>query len=166
MWIGIFLEGSRRKKLHIKEYRPNVVGVFINDLGKILAGERTDTPGAWQLPQGGIEPGESALSALYREMREEIGCDHFAILNQSSRAIVYRFPDELIAGITSKYIGQSQTWFLLKFNDNYGPNITNTDGEFRAFTWLTMDELIQSVVYWKKEAYVNGFKSIGLSDRE
>jgi len=56
-----------------KPYRPNVGIMLINDKGEILIGERNDIPGAWQMPQGGIEEGEDIIAAARRELGEETG---------------------------------------------------------------------------------------------
>lgn len=146
----------------VSEYRPCVVVVFTNDNRHILVCERSDVPGAWQLPQGGIEPGESALNAVYREMREELGCDRFHIKKEASGLVKYKFPDDLSSPITKKWIGQSQAWFLAKFEPGFTPNLGLADGEFSAFDWRDVDTIIRDVIAWKRPAYVEGLKKLGL----
>lgn len=54
-------------------YRPNVAGMMVRQDGKLLICERSGQKGAWQFPQGGIDPGETALEAVRREIGEEVG---------------------------------------------------------------------------------------------
>lgn len=144
------------------EYRSCVVGVFVNDRGQILAGERSDCPGAWQLPQGGVEPGESVIKALYREMKEEVGCSLFEIVDQAPRAIKYRFPDDLNSKLGKKYCGQSTTWFLLKFNKGSHADLKQADGEFRDIKWMYPADLLSGIIAFKKEAYSEGLRMLRL----
>lgn len=53
---------------------PSVHGVVLNDTGAILVHRREDHP-FWALPGGKIEPGESIVDCLKREMREETGLE-------------------------------------------------------------------------------------------
>ena len=147
----------------VSEYRPCVVAVFTNKDGQILVGERSDTPGAWQLPQGGIEPGESALNAVYREMREEIGCDRFRIKKEASGLIKYKFPENLEKPISKKWIGQSQVWFRAEFDDGFGPDIAIADGEFVSFGWRDVKLVLDGVIDWKRDAYKEGLSKLGFN---
>ena len=142
------------------EYRSCVVGVFVNEKNEVLAGERADTPGAWQLPQGGVDPGESVVNAIYREMREELGSDNFEIVDQSSREIKYRFPDGLKAKVAKKYCGQSTTWFKLKFKQGQQPDLSKADGELTGTKWMKPADLAAGIVSWKQQAYADGFKAL------
>ena len=139
-----------------------MVAVFTNKSGQILVCERSDIRGSWQLPQGGIEPGESALNAVYREMREEIGCDRFRVKKEASGLIKYKFPENLDKAISKKWIGQSQVWFLAEFDSGFGPDIASGDGEFVAFGWRDPKEVVSGIVDWKREAYVEGLTKLGL----
>ncbi len=146
----------------VSEYRPCVVAVFTKNDGKILVCERSDVPGAWQLPQGGIEPGEGALNAVYREMREEIGCDRFKITKEASGFVKYRFPEDLGKKIAKKWIGQSQIWFLAAFEPGFGPDMALGDGEFVGFEWRDIQAVMDGVIEWKREAYREGLSKLGL----
>ena len=144
------------------EYRPCVVAVFTNPDGLVLVCERSDVAGAWQLPQGGIEPGESALNALYREMREEIGCDRFRVVKEASGIVKYRFPEGLGKPISTKWIGQSQQWFLAKFDANAEPDLTQGYGEFCAWKWEKSSVVVANIVDFKRTAYEEGFMKLGI----
>ena len=97
-------------------YRPSVLAVFLRSDGKVLLGMRSDI-GCWQFPQGGVDPGENAEQALYREMQEELGCSDFSILKRSSDEIRYDFPETIKAKIAKKYKGQQQQWFLCRYDE-------------------------------------------------
>jgi putative (di)nucleoside polyphosphate hydrolase len=140
-----------------------VVVVFTNENNRILVCERSDVPGAWQLPQGGIEPGESALNAVYREMREELGCDRFHITKEASGLVKYRFPDGLGSPISKKWIGQSQAWFRAKFEPSFGPDLSVADGEFSAFDWREVQSVVANIIDWKQAAYKEGLKKLGFN---
>ncbi len=145
----------------VLEYRPSVVVVFTNELNQVLLGERSDSPGAWQLPQGGIEPGESALNAVYREMREELGCDRFHIIKEASGLIKYRFPEGLNKPISKKWTGQSQVWFKARFELGFGPDKQQADGEFSNFAWRDVGTIVPGIIEWKRDAYREGLQKLG-----
>ena len=145
-----------------KVYRPCVVAVFIRDDGKVLACQREDNH-KWQFPQGGQEEGESSKEALYREAREEIGSKDFSILKASEKTVNYDFPKSLTTPITKSFKGQEQTWFLCAFLEgaSFEPDKVLTP-EFIDFKWTSLSFVLDQIVSWKKEAYLEGLKSLGL----
>ena len=120
-------------------YRPAVAAILQDRSGRILICERSDTPGAWQFPQGGIEPGETPAAALAREVLEEIALPRKAYRITTVRGPYrYRFP----AGITKKgFHGQAHHYFLLRLR---GPksliNLTAANVEFRQARWIRPDQ--------------------------
>lgn len=68
-----------------RPYRP-CVGIFLlNQHGQVFAGRRIDSRAeAWQMPQGGIDPGETPIVACMREMREEIGTNNAELIKEHS----------------------------------------------------------------------------------
>jgi putative (di)nucleoside polyphosphate hydrolase len=145
-----------------KPYRDCVVAVIRNQEGLVLAGERADAKDAWQLPQGGVDEGESADQALFRELREEIGTDRFKVLRKLPQMIRYEFPADLDSGPARKYCGQQQTWYLLEFLPDGKPKLELSDGEFQDIRWMKPDLLVQGIVSWKQAAYHEGLKALGL----
>ena len=141
-----------------------MVGVFVNMEHKILAGERADIRGQWQLPQGGLEHNEEPTTALRREMFEELGTDEFEIIKQAQQQTCYDFPPNLDADISKRYRGQQQYWFALRFIGSAQPILAKADGEFQRFRWLSCDELLALVVSWKKQAYIAGLRGLGCLD--
>jgi putative (di)nucleoside polyphosphate hydrolase len=120
-------------------YRPAVAAILQDRSGRILICERSDTPGAWQFPQGGIEPGETPAAALAREVLEEISLPRRSYSIAAVRGPYrYRFP----AGITKKgFRGQAHHYFLLRLR---GPKslIDPAAGnrEFRQTRWIRPEE--------------------------
>lgn len=136
-------------------YRPCVGCVLISPQGLIWAGERIDTPGAWQMPQGGIDPGEDPAAAAKRELLEEIGVSA-DIIGETRDWLTYDLPPHLV-GVAWKgqFKGQRQKWFAFKFSgtdqnirlDHHG------EPEFKAWQWLTPQALLSSVVPFKRTVY-------------
>ena len=120
-------------------YRPAVAAILQDRSGRILICERSDTPGAWQFPQGGLETGETPAAALVREILEEISLPRRAYTIAAVRGPYrYRFPD----GITKKgFRGQAHHYFLLRLR---GPksliNIAAANHEFRQARWIRPEE--------------------------
>jgi putative (di)nucleoside polyphosphate hydrolase len=140
----------------MKPYRDCVVAVIRNQEGQVLAGERADAKGAWQLPQGGVDEGESADQALFRELREEIGTDQLQVVRKLSETIHYDFPADMDSGPARKYRGQKQTWYLLELLPGAVPNLDISDHEFQDIKWMKPDLLVQGIVPWKQAAYRSG----------
>jgi putative (di)nucleoside polyphosphate hydrolase len=146
----------------MKPYRDCVVAVIRNQQGQVLAGERTDAKGAWQLPQGGVDAGESADEAVFRELREEIGTDRLQVLRKLPDLICYEFPADMVAGPALKYRGQQQTWYLMELLPDGVPNLEISDGEFQDLKWMQPDTVLKGIVAWKQAAYRSGLQALGL----
>ncbi len=140
--------------------RRGVVGVFTNNAGEVLIGERANEPGSWQFPQGGIDANEDFDQALVREMREELGTDQFSVLRSSDELTSYIFPRTLNSRIVKNYDGQTHKWYVLQFIGDACPRVDLCDGEFRAFRWLPAQEVLKLVVEWKRDAYRQGLSSL------
>lgn len=145
-----------------KPFRDCVVAVIRHSNGTLLAGERADHAGAWQLPQGGMDAGETYEETLRRELKEEIGTDQIVILQRLSGWIRYDFPAEMQAGPAKKYRGQQQVWFMAELQVGIVPNLKQADGEFKNIQWMSANDLLAGVVPWKYEAYRQGLKGFGL----
>jgi putative (di)nucleoside polyphosphate hydrolase len=120
-------------------YRPAVAAILQDRDGRILICERSDAAGAWQFPQGGIEPGETRVAALAREVLEEISLPRKAYSIVCVRGPYrYRFP----AGITKKgFRGQAHHYFLLRLRSaKSAVNVVELGAEFRAARWIRPDE--------------------------
>ena len=137
-------------------FRANAGIVVVNQEGEVLALERSDVPGAWQLPQGGIKDHEEPIATAKRELTEEtsIRPEDLQFLAEYPEWIAYELPEEARSEKTGR--GQVQKWFFFQTRGQDGPAIIlNTeDGEFRAFKWISLSQLASEVVAFRRPAYV------------
>lgn len=139
-------------------YRPAAGVMLVNADGKVFVGQRLDSAlEAWQMPQGGIDPGESAEDAAIREIGEETGIDprHIEIVARAPTELTYDLPADLVARLwKGKWRGQRQTWFLARFTGTDADvNIATAHPEFRAWRWADPDDLPAMIVPFKKALY-------------
>ncbi|QIL91188.1 MULTISPECIES: RNA pyrophosphohydrolase [Microbulbifer] len=139
-------------------FRPNVGIIVLNERGQALWARRVGGKDAWQFPQGGINPGETAEQALYRELYEEIGLtrSQVTLLGSTRGWLRYRLPQRLVRKRSEPLcIGQKQKWFLLQlaadesnisFNNGYKP-------EFDHWRWVSYWHPLTKVVTFKREVY-------------
>ncbi len=137
-------------------YRPCVGVALFNAGGLVFVGERIDTPGAWQMPQGGIDEGETAEQAALRELREEIGTDKAEIVKILPEKICYDLPDDLRRKLwDGRYKGQEQTWTVLRFtghDDDIDIN-AHDPPEFRNWQWIPIEKTLSLIVPFKRDTY-------------
>ncbi|MEY8118811.1 RNA pyrophosphohydrolase [Falsihalocynthiibacter sp. BN13B15] len=144
-----------------RPYRPCVGVMLVNKDGHIFAGQRNDRPEsgppAWQMPQGGVDKGEAPEVAVLRELWEETGVTKnlVTIEAQTSEWLPYDLPLELSQRLwKGKYRGQEQLWFLMRFNGTDADiNIQTEHPEFSEWRWMAPDELLQSIVPFKRDIY-------------
>ncbi len=139
-------------------YRPGVGVMLLNRERKVWVGQRLDsTLEAWQMPQGGLDPGESPLEGAYRELEEETGIPSrlVELVDQAKEELTYDLPEDLIGKIWKKpWRGQRQTWFLMRFlGEDEDVDIATPDPEFRAWKWAEPGELPALIVPFKKKLY-------------
>lgn len=139
-------------------YRPCAGVMLLNRHGRVFVGQRLDsTLEAWQMPQGGIDPGEDALEAAFRELWEETGVarHHAELIAEAPEELQYDLPDELIGKVwKGKWRGQRQRWFLLRFLGEDGDiDIATAHPEFRAWRWAEPAELPDLIVPFKRALY-------------
>jgi len=143
------------KQLPDNYFRAGVGAIIINDKGEVLALERKNIEGAWQMPQGGIDPGEEPLNAVYREVKEETNIDKnlLTFVAEHPEWLAY----ELDKGKRSLKHGrgQVQKWFLLRFcgKDNDIDILNVQEKEFSSWKWMRMNDLISEIVGFKKPVY-------------
>lgn len=138
-------------------YRPCVGVVLANPDGLIFTGERVDTPGAWQMPQGGIDDGETPEGAALRELEEETGVPQRLVKVEAETDgwIRYDLPDHLLGKVwKGRYRGQEQKWFLLRFQGSDADiDITRHHKEFARWRWSSADEVLDNIVPFKRAVY-------------
>ncbi len=129
-----------------------MVAVVTNSSGHLLAFERSDVAGQWQLPQGGIDRGETPLDAAWRELTEEtgLGPDDVDLVDEHPDWTVYEWP--LHVRQNGKRLGQAQRWFRFRVRDD---DVRPTpDGvEFVSWKWVEPRWLIDQVVDFRRAAY-------------
>lgn len=139
-------------------YRPCAGVMLLNRDGRVFVGQRLDsTLEAWQMPQGGIDPGEDALEAAFRELWEETGVarHHAELIAEAPEELQYDLPDELIGKVwKGKWRGQRQRWFLLRFlGEDSDIDIATAHPEFRAWRWSDPADLPALIVPFKRALY-------------
>jgi putative (di)nucleoside polyphosphate hydrolase len=139
-------------------YRPAVGVMLVNDAGKVWVGQRLDSSlEAWQMPQGGLDPGETPREGALRELHEETGIDPslVEIVAEAKEELTYDLPHDLIGKIwKEKWRGQRQTWFLARFlGTDADVHIDTPHPEFRAWKWAEPEELPAMIVPFKRALY-------------
>lgn len=137
-------------------YRDGVGLALFDRRGLVFAAQRIDTPGeAWQMPQGGIDPGETPRHAAMRELAEEIGTDKAEIVAELDEWLAYDLPAEVAGRIwRGRFRGQRQKWFALVFTGaDADIDIATAHPEFRAWRWMELDALAAAIVPFKREIY-------------
>jgi putative (di)nucleoside polyphosphate hydrolase len=139
-------------------YRPCVGLMVLNRAGHVFVGQRLDSSGnAWQMPQGGVDPGETPREAALRELVEETGIrpDQVEVLRESEHWHPYDLPRHLIGRLWGgRYRGQTQRWFALRFlGEDSEIDIEGHEPEFRHWTWVPPDELVRRIVPFKRDTY-------------
>ncbi|MGZ8313101.1 MAG: RNA pyrophosphohydrolase [Allosphingosinicella sp.] len=139
-------------------YRPAVGVMLINGARQVWVGQRLDsTLEAWQMPQGGLDPGEEPLDGALRELEEETGISRglIEVVTRAPQELTYDLPDDLIGKVWKKnWRGQRQTWFLARFlGEDQDVNIATPEPEFRAWKWAEPAELPALIVPFKKKLY-------------
>ena len=138
-------------------YRPCVGMMILNkDRDMILVGKRIDSKAnAWQMPQGGIDTGETPSKAALREMKEELGTNNAVIVSESKQWYSYDVPKALIPRLwNGSYKGQRQKWFLIQFNGSDSEIDINTENpEFAEWKWVPKDELLDVIISFKYRLY-------------
>lgn len=141
-------------------YRPCAGIMVMNAERQLFIGQRIDSlVEAWQLPQGGIDPGEDAETAALRELGEETGimADKVELLAEAPGEFFYDLPDDLIGKLwQGKWRGQRQRWFLYRFcGEDADVNIATAHPEFRAWRWAASADVVALAVPFKRALYAD-----------
>jgi putative (di)nucleoside polyphosphate hydrolase len=145
-------------------YRPCVGVALFNQDGLVFLGRRRDVPEdagegrVWQMPQGGIDPGETPYEAALRELEEEAGVHSVSLLGESAGWLRYDLPGELAGEAWGgRWRGQQQKWLALRFQgEDSEIDIERPGGhapEFAAWRWERLERAPELVVPFKRRVY-------------
>ncbi|GJP33914.1 hypothetical protein CLOM_g18418 [Closterium sp. NIES-68] len=142
-------------------YRANVGVCVVNGENKVFVASRLDMPGAWQMPQGGIDAGEDIRTAALRELREETGISSAVLLAETPEWLCYDFPpavrQKLAVQWGREWKGQAQKWFLFRFvGEESEINLDGQGGEppeFSEYKWLPPADVVAAAVEFKRPVY-------------
>ncbi len=139
-------------------YRSGIGIMLINSDKEIFVGKRIDNHSdAWQMPQGGLDAGESEDEAMVRELKEETGISekNIKILHKSQGHFYYNLPYKLQKKFWGgKYLGQRQRWYLAEFiGDENDVNIKTEDPEFSDWKWIEREKIVNAIVPFKRRLY-------------
>ena len=148
-------------------YRANVGIVVANCRGDVLWARRRGQS-SWQFPQGGIQEGETADQALFRELYEEIGLqpEHVEIVSSTDSWLRYRLPQHLIRGNSDpNFVGQKQKWYLLRMLADDDAVRTDRSGrpEFDHWRWVSYWYPLTQIVAFKRDVYRRAMRELSSS---
>ena len=148
-------------------FRANVGIILTNDEGKLMLAGRVGAKG-WQFPQGGVDHGEDVESAMYRELREEVGLERedVDVLGATDDWLRYRLPEKFVRKNSKpRCIGQKQRWFLLKLlasEDRLRFDL-GEEPEFDRIRWVDFWRPVNEVIYFKRRVYASALHELGTS---
>lgn len=135
-----------------RHFRAGVVILIRRADGDVLAFERVEPPGQWQLPQGGLQAGEWPEAAAWRELAEEtgLGPQDVALVGEHPEWTVYEWPADVVG--KGDRLGQVHRWFIFEpLHDDLRPR---PDGrEFQAWRWMSPAALTHQVVTFRQPSY-------------
>ena len=140
-------------------FRAGVGACLTNDRGEILIMRRVDVANAWQMPQGGINAGETPEQALVREVAEETGLNDDAYQIKSSTGwLAYELPKSAWQVKTGR--GQTQKWFQCLVGSSI--EIKPDQDEFDRYRWVSPEQVISLAVDFRKDMYTAIIDSFSL----
>ena len=134
--------------------------MLLNREGLVFIGHRIRTPAGlarWQMPQDGIDFGETPHQAALRELKEEVGTGRAEILAESRDWFHHDVPDEIAQGIMGgRYRGNRQKWFAMRFTGSDADvNLATEHPEFDAWKWIRPEQLPEWVVPFMRGLYLD-----------
>ena len=145
-------------------FRANVGIILTNDQGQVFWARRIGMD-AWQFPQGGIKKNESPKTAMYRELKEEIGLEpeHVELINSTDDWLRYWLPKRYIRQNRGPLcIGQKQIWYLLKLtaDETYLDLSYTSEPEFDSLKWVDFWRPVEEVISFKRQVYQQALKQL------
>jgi putative (di)nucleoside polyphosphate hydrolase len=145
-------------------YRPAAAVMLLNGEDKVFVAQRLDSAlEAWQMPQGGLDPGEDPEAGALRELEEETGIKpHLVrIIGRAPSELLYDLPADLVGKLWGgRYRGQAQHWFAARFlGRDEDIDLNTAEPEFRAWKWVDAGELVDLIVPFKRQLYADVVKA-------
>lgn len=135
-------------------YRPCVGILMFNDAGHVFVARRIGMADAWQMPQGGIDDGETPHDAGLRELEEEIGTAAVEIVGETAGWVAYDFPPDIPGRIREKWRGQRQKWLACRFvGSENAIDLATAHPEFDAWKWVEIAVVPELIVPFKRASY-------------
>ena len=139
-------------------YRPCVGITLINADGLVFVGHRitSDERVHWQMPQGGIDHGESPRQAALRELAEEVGTTKAEIIGEARDWLTYELPRLMVGrALRGRFRGQKQKWFALRFQGTDADvNLqAHQPPEFDDWKWVKLSEVVDLIIPFKRAVY-------------
>jgi putative (di)nucleoside polyphosphate hydrolase len=134
-------------------FRAGVGAVILDRAGRVLVLERSDRPGAWQFPQGGLIEEEEPEDGIWREVHEETG------LTSRELELIARYPEPLVYELPERArrkktgMGQVQYWFFFRMRGDRTDVPMPPDGEFRGWRWTSFDEAVEQATSFRRRVY-------------
>ncbi len=138
-------------------YRASVGVMLLNREGLVFVGKRIEqTVEGWQMPQGGIDDGETPQEAALRELEEEIGTRNAKYLREHEEWLSYDLPSHLLGvALRGRYRGQRQKWLAMRFlGEDSDINVHTAEPEFAQWKWLAIEALPRLIVPFKRDTYM------------
>ena len=147
-------------KSELGVYRPGIGIMLLNRGGLAFVGHRIRMPPSlprWQMPQGGIDTGETPRRGAARELIEEIGTGRAEILAESRDWFHHDVPDEIAQGIMGgRYRGNRQKWFAMRFiGTDADINLATEHPEFDGWKWVKPEQLPELVAPFMRTLYLD-----------
>jgi putative (di)nucleoside polyphosphate hydrolase len=136
-------------------YRPCAAILLFNRAGDVLIADRIDMDApAWQLPQGGVDKGETATEAARRELAEEVSVTSAELLAKSAAWRPYDLPGADDGSYRGKWRGQALRVVAFLFTGNEAEiDVATAHPEFRAWRWERLEALPGLIVPFKRPVY-------------
>lgn len=157
LFAQLLLYGTRTMN-DDRPYRRGVGIILLDPDKRIWVGRRIDNNDeAWQMPQGGLDPGEEPWDCALRELEEETGIAAHLVerLAAYPKRLRYDLPEALRGELwKGKYVGQEQDWFIARFTGSDDDiDIATAHPEFSHWKWASPDDLVRLIVPFKRDLY-------------
>lgn len=148
----------------------SAIFLFNPNNGMYFAGERVNSPNAWQIPQGGVDRHETHLECAFRELREETGIKTVRLLRNTKYLYKYDFPEDIRKILFHKtkidYLGQEIRFFLFEFlgDESEIDLFTTQFVEFSRWKWMRLDDILNGIINFKKDAFLKAANELILKN--